>query len=127
MPTIIPLMPRFVIQHHRLADQEHWDLMFEVDSSLKTWQIPIPPYQWSGQPTSCRQLPPHRLEYLTYQGPVSQNRGHVQIAAGGTYKCEKPATHHWHLAIESDNIRGNIYLEQIVEDKWTLTFTGVTV
>ena len=107
-------MPRFVVQHHLLADgDEHWDLMFEVQGALWTWSLPCPPdapdcvagrpaaqvgpgpapaaapdqalSAEMGLPAIAKQLPDHRLEYLEYEGEVSGGRGRVEIHDRGTY------------------------------------------
>lgn len=79
---------RFVILHHHVDGSvpagpqrvSHFDLMLEKDEVLWTWE-------WMqliiDESLSIRRLFDHRLDYLTYEGPLSQNRGSVnQIAAG---------------------------------------------
>jgi len=82
---------RFVVLYHTLPvdshRQSHWDLLLETHStkpnSLLCFEANIPPDQWKTQ-TWVNQLPNHRPIYLNYEGPISNNRGHVQRVLQGT-------------------------------------------
>lgn len=70
---------RYVILHHTLPDAQprgsHYDLMLDAGTLLRTWALdesPQPGRQFAALP-----LAPHRRDYLTYEGPVSGNRGSV--------------------------------------------------
>jgi len=80
-------MPRFVVLRHEFpADHRrasHWDLMFETDGVLRTWAIRLSPDESEPQPADA--LSDHRLEYLSYEGPVSGDRGSVTRWDSGTY------------------------------------------
>lgn len=80
-------MPRFVILRHETppgdARPSHWDWMFEQGGSLATWAVERAPTQ--GERTPARALPPHRLAYLTYEGPLSGGRGTVSQIDAGEY------------------------------------------
>ncbi|HLP85515.1 MAG TPA: hypothetical protein VK157_14295 [Phycisphaerales bacterium] len=70
-------MLQWVVLKHTLPDGTwHYDWLFEpaadaplltlrVNSPLRTGEFP------------CERLPDHRRIYLTYEGPISNNRGHV--------------------------------------------------
>ncbi|WP_158265315.1 DNA polymerase ligase N-terminal domain-containing protein [Blastopirellula marina] len=80
-------MPRFVLLHHRTpphaAKPDHYDLMLEDGDVLKTftlWQLP----DLSGPVTALADFD-HRLAYLDYEGPVSNDRGEVAQADAGTF------------------------------------------
>ena len=83
----------------------HWDLLLAPAGSLRaaTWRIPTDPRRWFTNPrrafsTLVEALPPHRLLYLTYEGPVSGERGLVKRIAGGKLRIVR-----WDLdAIEAD-------------------------
>jgi|SRR6056297_2981155 len=64
--------------------ESHYDLMFEVGNSLRTWATPIWPLP-IGQPMPATELAPHRRHYLDYEGPISANRGTVQRMAAGRF------------------------------------------
>ena len=70
---------RFVVLHHQMpvgADRaSHWDIMLEEKGSLLTWAVSEEPL--SSPVQYAKQLPDHRIEYLNYEGEVSNNRGDV--------------------------------------------------
>jgi len=88
-------MPRFVILRHEFPEGDarpsHWDVMFEADGTLRTWSILRMPDE--REPQVALALSDHRLEYLSYEGPVSGDRGGVTRWDAGTYEreAEKPA------------------------------------
>lgn len=65
----------------------HWDFLLERDGVLESWRLLREPLmnEW----LAAEPIPDHRLAYLTYEGPVSQNRGAVMRIMSGTY-CEDP-------------------------------------
>ena len=81
-------MPRFVILHHQMPPESdkpsHWDFMLEAANGLETWALPAEPL--GQQEQIAEQLPLHRIEYLTYEGPVSGNRGRVVRWDRGEYE-----------------------------------------
>lgn len=59
----------------------HWDFLIEDGEALAAWRLLTSPE--TGAAISAVPLPPHRRHYLTWEGPVSNNRGHVeQLHAG---------------------------------------------
>jgi hypothetical protein len=82
-------MPRFVILHHQMPPdsdrRSHWDLMLESGLVLRTWAFAEEPRQEST--IAADALPDHRLAYLEYEGPVSDNRGFVRHWDGGEYRA----------------------------------------
>ncbi len=80
-------MRRYVILHHVTPSREtratHWDFMLECEGVLRTWALPQPPR--AGQSMIGQALADHRIEYLTYEGPVSRDRGHVTQWDRGQY------------------------------------------
>lgn len=85
---------RFVILHHQIPakpgreSSQHWDLMLEDGSELLTWAIQERPE--AGKTIPARQLPNHRLKYLDYEGPISDDRGSVsRFLAGGFVWLER--------------------------------------
>jgi hypothetical protein len=85
IPTNTPL--RYVILHHTGHGEPHYDLMLQIAQShpLSTWRILRPPTEWH-EKTPATRLPDHRDAYLTYEGPVSNNRGSVKRIADGIAK-----------------------------------------
>src|SRR5689334_9325701 len=75
---------RYVILRHEGVPEPHFDLMFETSegSALATWRSRA----WPPGTEAVERLPDHRREYLTYEGPVSDGRGHVKRIQVGTYE-----------------------------------------
>ena len=89
-------MPRFVLLHHEcptsFGKPSHWDLMLERDGALLTWSLPALPAAWGGEGDSAAEqiaatrLADHRIAYLDYEGPISNDRGVVTRVDGGEYE-----------------------------------------
>ncbi|MEZ6142972.1 MAG: DNA polymerase ligase N-terminal domain-containing protein [Zavarzinella sp.] len=61
----------------------HWDFFLERETDLQSWRLPTEPkapYHVVAEANF-----PHRLLYLDYEGPVSNDRGSVSIWDKGTY------------------------------------------
>lgn len=114
-------MPQFVILHHQLPPAseraDHFDLMFEDGDSLVTWAIAELP---SDRPQAAAELAPHRREYLTYEGPVSQNRGRVERVAAGSFEWLQRNELHWVAALQSTALTGELHLKRAEEKTWRL-------
>lgn len=80
-------MPRFVLLTHDHPTW-HWDFMLEHEGHLRTWRLDSDPQ--SPGLIRITQLPDHRLIYLDYEGPVSQQRGTVQRWDRGEYQVIQP-------------------------------------
>ena len=80
-----PLLIRYVILHHTGTTPEHYDLMLQLPGIdlLPTWRILPPPGTWRDQPPATERLADHRPAYLTYEGPISDNRGQVRRVGEG--------------------------------------------
>lgn len=82
-----PEAGRFVILDHQLpatdARPSHWDLMLETPDGLVTFEAL--PFQAGQEVVRLRRLPNHRLAYLDYEGPISNNRGCVRRVDRGHY------------------------------------------
>jgi len=81
---------QFVVLHHEMPATSkrasHWDLMLEQDGVLTTWALdrePTPAETVTG--IGCLALPDHRQDYLQYEGPISNDRGHVTRWDRGDY------------------------------------------
>lgn len=80
---------RFVILHHQVPAKpkhpasEHWDLMLEDKNELLTWAIQSQPHV--GKLIEAKQLANHRLKYLDYEGPISDQRGSVSRFLAGRF------------------------------------------
>ncbi len=93
-------MPRFVLLHHECppgyVKPSHWDFMLEADGVLWTWELRELPAVWrvAGGETASRnhdsviaaRLADHRLAYLDYEGPLTQDRGAVMRVDSGEFE-----------------------------------------
>jgi hypothetical protein len=113
-------MPRFVILEHDHPTL-HWDLMLEDGASLRTWRLAQAP----ANPNSlihATALPPHRLAYLDYEGPVSGNRGTETRWDRGDYELLTADTVDTLLvALRGERIHGRARLALISGDDWLFT------
>ena len=124
-------MPEFVLLEHSQANQTHWDLMFAPahapkggESKLITFRIPIDPHIWADKPVSCEKIADHRSIYLTYEGPISGNRGEVRRVDQGTYDPIEITDQKWLISIQGSTLTGRILLEgpQPGLNCWPLTY-----
>lgn len=93
-------MPRFVVLAHDYPEP-HFDFMLEDNGVLLTWRIPEWPPEAQTRIPAVR-LPDHRVDYLTYQGPVSQNRGSVIQVDHGSFMWEGRSDQELQVVLKSD-------------------------
>lgn len=73
---------RYVILSHDHPIQ-HFDFMLEKEGVLETWRLNLLP---GNAPFLAEKIHDHRLEYLEYEGPVSNERGIVKRMDRGNYE-----------------------------------------
>lgn len=75
---------QYVVLRHEGVDHPHFDLLFEIapGSLLAAWRSE----SWPPGKGELVPLPPHRRRYLTYEGPIEGNRGHVKRIAEGNHQ-----------------------------------------
>ncbi len=103
---------RYVILRHEGIDAPHFDLMFETAPGglLSTWRSDAWPID---QPTPLLRLADHRRDYLSYEGPLTGNRGSVRrIEAGSFIIRDTPPNQ---ITIELIGARGGSVLEFAVD------------
>jgi len=113
----------FVILQHVGYGLRHFDFLLEAGQSLASWQFEDNPAEL---PPGCSmtgtQLADHRLEYLTYEGPISAGRGEVRRLEQGRYRCSESNEHLWQLEITSQTMQGSFTLSRKNNSaQWTLT------
>jgi len=79
-----------VLWHETPADYPrppHFDLMLQAGDALATWAVE----RWPGpgETVAAERLADHRRAYLTYEGPVSGDRGTVRRVASGAYTLRR--------------------------------------
>ncbi|MFI5378526.1 MAG: hypothetical protein ACHRHE_04455 [Tepidisphaerales bacterium] len=109
---------RYVILRHEGIDRPHFDLMFETapGSKLATWRSEVWPIVTSAP---VNRLPDHRPEYLTYEGPISGNRGHVTRVASGTCLIALATPAQWLIQLLPAG--PILVLRPTAGDQWELT------
>jgi hypothetical protein len=105
--------------------------MLERDGVLLTWSLAQLPAEWRSAPASglvavaekliaAQKLADHRLAYLEYEGPLTDNRGEVARHDEGDYEVldERPTS--LRLELIGRNTRCRAALQQVEGDSWTL-------
>ncbi len=96
---------QFVILEHDFPFL-HWDYLIEDGEMLASWRLMVAP--GNGISALATRIGDHRRHYLTYEGPVSGNRGAVRRVQAGLLKPDVawPACNAWHdvrfAILESD-------------------------
>jgi hypothetical protein len=103
-------MPRYVILRHELPPESerpsHYDVMFDTGETLRTWALEFPPDAPDDQP--AQQLSDHRRNYLTYEGPVSGNRGSVTRWDEGEYQIQADTEKAFVVDVQGRRLYGRI-------------------
>jgi len=77
---------KFVVQkHQKESEPTHWDLMLESGGILETYRVSLPPEEWGKKAIEAVKIFDHPLKFLSYEGPVNNGKGRVDIADCGTY------------------------------------------
>ena len=97
--------------------------MLETGSVLSTWQIMEKPEEW-GEQQNCRKLSDHRIQYLTYEGPISGNRGEVRIEDRGIYEILEKRGNIWRIRLCGGTMVGILELVRHQNDIWMYRFQG---
>ena len=108
-------MPRFVVLTHNHPEL-HWDLMLEKEAVLRAWKLFCPPNV--PVPIVAQALADHRLIYLDYEGPVSNNRGEVHRWDAGEYSLVSESEDSIEIRLTGKILRGTATLVRI-GDTWT--------
>jgi len=114
----------FVILLHVGYGPDHYDLMLSNGRALATWRLSANPAELAaGQSAPAIRLADHRRDYLTYEGPVSGDRGRVSRTAEGN--CETLARREdcWEFHLAGEGVDGRFELRRIGpgDDQWRLT------
>jgi hypothetical protein len=132
MPQVGQPFP-FVVQEHYEDAGTHWDLMLhrpvlsaDDDKDVKvlaTWKFSVPLLPENlQQPLSARALPDHRNAYLTYEGPITLNRGWCRIFDRGQYELIENTPDFWQVYFHGTHIQGRFVLKKMnPPDGWVLS------
>jgi hypothetical protein len=111
-----PSLHYAILRHEGIANP-HFDLMFETTpgSELATWRSPTWPIETEATLT---RLKDHRRDYLSYEGPISGDRGHVRRVESGVYHLKKRAEGLWLLTFKSLTTHRQLEFRQQAGDRW---------
>lgn len=122
---------RTAILEHRTADGVHHDWLIEdprlpnpkaPDAKLWTARITPPPQNWQQlKRFDLKTIPPHRRAYLAYQGPVSNNRGHVQRLMSGTCVASFWSEERILLTMHIESVTLDLQITRCTSDHWIAT------
>jgi hypothetical protein len=117
-------MPRYVILRHETAAGEHFDFMLETGSALKTWSLAQSPKP--GANMMAESLADHRLVYLEYEGPISNDRGSVIRWDHGTYEVMRQSESELIVQLKGEKLVGKASLAKNQREKtgWVFSFTA---
>src|SRR5262249_8145958 len=107
-----------VLEHH--WDGIHYDFMLESGDKLRTWKLAEP--LRDAQPQTAAASFEHRLEYLTYEGPISENRGRVVRWDAGTYQEEMVEPTLLRVQLQGNRLRGSVELRLLEGENWALLY-----
>ena len=113
---------RFVLLFHD-HPFPHYDLMFEFGTVLQTWRLSK---NLTNQVFTAEKLQDHRLAYLDYEGPVSNDRGSVKRIDKGIYLTSAVTDDLVMIDLEGDNFKGTLTLDRMGTDNWMGYFNGIT-
>ena len=126
-------MPRFALLRHECPAgslvASHWDLLLEAEGALLTWRLAELPdaaaltAPWT---LAAERLPDHRLLYLDYQGPISNDRGFVEQVDAGPLKWLERAANSLRFCLQGRRWNGEFTLRQPAGESagecWRLSF-----
>lgn len=115
-----PQLP-FVIQEHAAPDGVHWDLMLQMGDVLRTWRLAVHPKLIQANTVVAEHIFDHSLRFLTYEGPVQNQTGSVQIVERGTYMLENQAENQLSLYLQGEILKGYYKLTQQNSRNWLFT------
>jgi hypothetical protein len=125
-PSTEAIVPRYVILEHTgtptYKPGRHWDLMLEAEDCLRTWELEAMPSR--GARVRALPLPDHRLDYLDYEGPVSNNRGTVRRWDAGEYRAVSETESELTVQLHGQQLQGRLRLNRDTADSgvWWVSF-----
>ncbi|MFA5292868.1 MAG: DNA polymerase ligase N-terminal domain-containing protein [Phycisphaerae bacterium] len=101
---------RFVVQKHTKGSDIHWDLMIEDGDKLKTWRLENPPEKLSTEKTKATPIDDHDKKFLTYQGPVNNGTGTVEIVDEGFCIIESTSENEMNINFDGKKLKNKFRL-----------------
>lgn len=132
-------MPRFVLLYHECPPgyekPSHWDFMLEAGEVLWTWELRELPTAWKAilpqtksSPNtivSAMRLADHRLAYLDYEGPLTNDRGNVSREMSGEYQLLESTAQRIVVRLTTEKLQTTVDLAETSQmGLWQLTILG---
>lgn len=120
---------KFVIHHHTInnnqKEKNHYDLMIEVDDSLLTWRIAEDDLLRlvNEETINAEIIQTHRKEYLSYQGPISCNRGMVHSYDSGKYDRETWSDEKKIISVNGNKFKGRLTIKKKKKNQFLIYFS----
>lgn len=93
--------------------------MLEHEDVLLTWQLSAEPNGLKSLPLKAIQIANHRQAYLTYEGPISGQRGEVRRVDSGRLEFEKITAREYIFNLYGLRLTGRMRL-RCSEGQWCL-------
>ena len=123
---------RFSIAKHEMpansSRHSHFDLFLESEGTLMTWELTSLLTTQNNQ--VVRRLANHRLVYLDFQGPLSDDRGTVKLVDTGSLEWVTLESERLISRINGQTTDGILTLtseDSSTDDVWNLTFEPVVL
>lgn len=109
---------RYVILSHDHPIQ-HFDFMLEKEGVLETWRLNLLP---GNAPFLAEKIHDHRLKYLEYEGPISNDRGFVVRIDKGNYEIIADTMSFIIIKLFGGKYQGEINFDRIGTETFLGTF-----
>jgi hypothetical protein len=96
--------------------------MLEAQGALATWALSEPPD--AAAIVAAEALPDHRMDYLDYEGPISEGRGSVTRWDRGTFELRRYEPDELVAVVSGEILIGKVTLRRSPDapGQWTLSF-----
>jgi bifunctional non-homologous end joining protein LigD len=91
--------------------------MLESGDCLQTWRLDKNP-QEIDSPSEAVKIFDHPLKFLTYEGPVNEGKGRVQITNAGKYEVMHENNERIELDLYGRILKGKFTLTHVKDDHW---------
>lgn len=110
----------FVIQQHTTPKGIHWDLMLQREDVLWTWRMTVSPEHINTACLPIERIADHPLRFLSYEGPVQNNTGRVQIADKGIFRFVSEQAEELRVDLKGKVLQGQFLLTRQAGNLWML-------
>ena len=91
--------------------------MLESGNTLLTWRLDKNPAEIE-RPSEAAKIFDHPLKFLTYEGPVNEGKGRVQITDAGAYEVMHENDEQIELDLHGRILKGKFTLTHVKGDRW---------